>query len=117
MSTLFKVSRRDFLRTGAVAGTGLVIGFYLPSDASAALAYYGALLGAGAAEGSGYAWQMHMGREQWITLGVGLLWACSPVRLAGGPNWAQLLMMGVAFVMCAAALAAGTFNPFIYFHF
>ena len=30
MSTITKVSRRDFLKVTGVAGTGLVLGFYLP---------------------------------------------------------------------------------------
>lgn len=31
MSAILNVTRRDFLRTGSVAGAGLVLGFYLPS--------------------------------------------------------------------------------------
>ncbi|MCX5875141.1 MAG: hypothetical protein NT087_02330 [Deltaproteobacteria bacterium] len=30
MSQIFNCSRRDFCKTGALLGTGLVLGFYLP---------------------------------------------------------------------------------------
>jgi len=38
MSEFIRLSRRDFLKTGAMVGGGLIIGFYLPLADSASCA-------------------------------------------------------------------------------
>jgi alginate O-acetyltransferase complex protein AlgI len=71
-------------------------------------------------------WQMYFGTSAMVALGVGALLAvvratpATPQR--GIPRallygFAKPALLALGFVLCVASLAAGTYNPFIYFRF
>jgi alginate O-acetyltransferase complex protein AlgI len=91
-----------------------------------AVAYYGALLGRGQGDASRHALPEYLDPFVAFTLVVGIVFATPLARAIG--QWrdrrANAAVMGldvawlaVVFVLATAFLAAGTYNPFIYFRF
>lgn len=83
-----------------------------------ALSYIGAMFGMGVAHDPvAHPWQMYFGRSAMTALAIGMLlamWRGTPVL-----PWRPLRTAGLLLcsVLCVASLAAGTYNPFIYFRF
>lgn len=101
--------------------------FFRADDVPTALRFIGVLFGA---EGGGELrpWHIYFGLEQGAMLACGLLLALwrgplpvlSLAASAVAPLWRAPLQGALAvaaFVLCGASLAAGTYNPFIYFRF
>jgi alginate O-acetyltransferase complex protein AlgI len=97
-----------------------------------AIAYYAALLGRGAADAATHPAALYVDPLVATTLAAAVVGATPVARLlgrwrdrvaaAGGARAAALLALdtawlGAVFVAAAAWLAAGTYNPFIYFRF
>ena len=98
---------------------GVMLGwvFFRASDLPHALHYLQAMAGLSGAAPQAHPWQMAVQAAQWTALAVGgalALWR-SPPRLHN--RLLQTLAGAAALAACAASLAAGTYNPFIYFHF
>ena len=106
---------------------GVTLGwvFFRASDLPHALHYLQAMAGLAGADPLAHPWQMAVQPAQWSALAIGWLLAVwpAPLRLPGrlpGRRLARLLQTlagAAALAACAASLAAGTYNPFIYFHF
>jgi alginate O-acetyltransferase complex protein AlgI len=95
--------------------------FFRAQDLPGALQYVLALLGMQNADPTLHPWQMAVQGSQWAAIIVGgilALWRNPPHLLhpLRHPVF-QVLASALALVLCSASLAAGTYNPFIYFHF
>ena len=91
--------------------------FFRASDLPHALHYLQAMAGLAAADPLAHPWQLAVQPAQWSALLIGAAlaaWRKPPVLQQ---RLLQTLAGGAALVACAASLAAGTYNPFIYFHF
>jgi alginate O-acetyltransferase complex protein AlgI len=71
-----------------------------------------------------HAWRLDIGPAQWTALAIGaalaVWWRPETPAAANGTRRAlplQAMLAVAAFVLCSASLAAGTYNPFIYFRF
>jgi alginate O-acetyltransferase complex protein AlgI len=104
--------------------------FFRAADVPYALGYLRAMFGLGHADPAFYPWQTDVGTSAGIALVVGI--ALAVVRVgegarAGAPPsgparrgalaLARTLACAAAFMLCVVSLAAGTYNPFIYFRF
>lgn len=91
--------------------------FFRAHDLTGAMHYFQALAGFSQADPLLHPWQMDVRPQQWCAIiigGVLALWRNPPV-LRSTPL--RLLASGLGLILCAASLAAGTYNPFIYFNF
>ncbi|MRW89176.1 MBOAT family protein [Duganella sp. FT80W] len=87
-----------------------------------ALHYIGAMFGQGAHGDVAHPWQMYFGRSAMTALLVGVLlavWRGTAAPRAPARWWPPLRAAGLllCFALCVVSLAAGTYNPFIYFRF
>ncbi|HEX8601192.1 MAG TPA: MBOAT family protein [Pseudoduganella sp.] len=88
-----------------------------------ALGYIGVMFGMGAAQGEvPHPWQMYFGNSAMTALVIGVLlaiWRGNPMLRAPVLLWHPLRATALllCFVLCVVSLAAGTYNPFIYFRF
>lgn len=102
--------------------------FFRANDMPHALHYLQAMTGLSSAMPPVHPWQMDVQPAQWAAIVAGsvlALWRApsaspqsalpAPLRLLFPPL--QALACGLGLALCAASLAAGTYNPFIYFHF
>lgn len=90
--------------------------FFRAADLPYALGFLQAMCGLQNADPLFHPWQMDVQGAQWAALCVGsilALWRSPPVI---GVRW-QVPACALGLILCAASLAAGTYNPFIYFHF
>lgn len=91
--------------------------FFRANDLPHALHYLQAMAGLGGADPLAHPWQIAVQPAQWTALVIGAalaVWRSPPLLRQ---RLLQTLAGGAALVACAASLAAGTYNPFIYFHF
>lgn len=106
--------------------------FFRADNVPHALAYLNAMFGGSADETLARAWQMDFGMSAALALCIGALlavWRTGDSERAstalGATSWqdhkasvaARIAFSGTAFLLCVASLAAGTYNPFIYFRF
>jgi alginate O-acetyltransferase complex protein AlgI len=106
--------------------------FFRANDVPYALKFLGVMFGNSASGAQEYAWQAEVGASVATALLVGAILAISTVgrdaspsgRAAAAQGYDTLVMVslryalsGIALILCAASLAAGTYNPFIYFRF
>jgi alginate O-acetyltransferase complex protein AlgI len=124
---------RQLARLPAVVGQGytllmVMIGwvFFRAADLPTALHLLQAMFGQA---GTGVAvqphdWHIDMGPVQWSALAVGIALAVwrlpQPAQPFVATGWRRVAGMAaalLALVLCGATLAAGTYNPFIYFRF
>jgi alginate O-acetyltransferase complex protein AlgI len=113
--------------------------FFRADSVAHALAYLGALFGMNSSGGTAHPLAMHFEPATWAALLVGTLLALrqKPLEPLAPPcgvspdsrtSKMELFMsgkcllvrsglLGALFILCAASLAAGTYNPFIYFRF
>jgi alginate O-acetyltransferase complex protein AlgI len=91
--------------------------FFRASDLPHALHYLQAMAGLASADPLAHPWQKAIQPAQWSALAVGLALAVWRTPPALNNRLLQALAGGAALTACAASLAAGTYNPFIYFHF
>jgi len=102
--------------------------FFRANDLPHALHYLQAMTGLNSAATPLHAWQMDVAPVQWVAIAIGsvfALWRAPPatlrsawppaLRLLSAPLQALACVLGLT--ACAVSLAAGTYNPFIYFHF
>ncbi len=92
-----------------------------------ALAYWRAMLGLQALDANAVVpWQMYFGASTATALAVGVVLAVWRLRqpwsrpsgvLGGAVLGVQTIVLSLAFLLCVTSLAAGTYNPFIYFRF
>ncbi|MBB3121585.1 MBOAT family O-acyltransferase [Pseudoduganella violacea] len=91
-----------------------------------ALGYWRAMLGMQTLDPATQPWQMHFSNSVASALAIGLLlaiWRRAEARqpVDGVRAWllagARPLLLSLAFLVSIASLAAGTYNPFIYFRF
>jgi len=126
---------RQLARLPAVVGQGytllmVMIGwvFFRAADLPTALHMLQAMVGhAGAAAGATvppHDWHIDMGPVQWSALAAGVALAVwrlpQPAQPFAATGWRRVAGMAaalLALVLCGATLAAGTYNPFIYFRF
>lgn len=62
-------------------------------------------------------WQMDMHGTQWLALILGIVLAVWRKPVSIQAKSMQLIASALGLYLCAMSLAAGTYNPFIYFHF
>lgn len=106
--------------------------FFRASDVPTALQLLAVMFGPSDGGVLPHPWEINIGLAQWTALGIGTLLAVwrSPTLDAGAMGaaqaktgtslWQQALHMALALaavILCGASLAAGTYNPFIYFRF
>ncbi|UOD31190.1 MBOAT family protein [Massilia violaceinigra] len=109
--------------------------FFRANDVPHALAYLGAMFGAHDGQARLHPWRMDVGHSALLALVVGALLACwrwraaqaSAPDAAGAAPRARLpavlvhgghaVLTASLALLCIASLAAGTYNPFIYFRF
>jgi alginate O-acetyltransferase complex protein AlgI len=98
--------------------------FFRAENVPYALGFFGALFGLSTAEPLAHPWQMDVHGAQWAALligGVLALWRTPPALPAAVTpalrSTLRLAAGALGLALCAASLAAGTYNPFIYFHF
>ena len=87
------------------------------NDLPQALHYLQTLFGIAPTVAQPHPWQMDIHAAQWLALFVGstlALWRKPPQITQ--PLW-QALLSALGLLLSASSLAAGTYNPFIYFHF
>jgi alginate O-acetyltransferase complex protein AlgI len=98
---------------------GVMVGwvFFRATDLPHALHYLQAMAGMSGASPLAHPWQMDVHPAQWaaIVIGGGIALLRQPPVLR--QPLLQALAGGLGLAACAASLAAGTYNPFIYFHF
>jgi alginate O-acetyltransferase complex protein AlgI len=106
--------------------------FFRANDVPYALKFLGVMFGNSASGAQEYAWQAEVGASVATALLIGAILAISTVGRDASPSgrapaaqgYGTLVMVslryalsGIALILCAASLAAGTYNPFIYFRF
>lgn len=91
--------------------------FFRASDLPYALHYLQAMFGMSNAGPLAHPWQMNIQGTQWLALvlGMGLAVWRNPPSIKS--TTLQIVACALGLILCAASLAAGTYNPFIYFHF
>ena len=91
--------------------------FFRASDLPYALHYLQAMFGMSQADPLAHPWQMNIQGTQWLALvlGTGLAVWRNPPSIKS--TTLQIVACTIGLILCAASLAAGTYNPFIYFHF
>lgn len=98
---------------------GVMLGwvFFRATDLPQALQYLHAMSGLRHVDPLLHPWQMDVHAAQWTALVVGAalaLWRSPPPLRQ---PLLQAMAGALGLLACAASLAAGTYNPFIYFHF
>lgn len=96
--------------------------FFRADSVPYALHFLAALFGLSTADQLAHPWQMDVHGAQWAALAIGgvlALWRAPPAALSHPMSLQPLRVAAGALglALCAASLAAGTYNPFIYFHF
>ena len=99
--------------------------WFRASDVPHAIAYLAAMFGQGTAENLALPWQMFLSHSGTLAVVLGLALAALPLdrvaaallqlRYAGQATRGALVAAGMA--LCIIGLAAGSYNPFIYFRF
>ncbi|MEN9868869.1 MAG: hypothetical protein RL748_4459, partial [Pseudomonadota bacterium] len=91
--------------------------FFRAHDLPGALQYFQALAGFNQPDPLLHPWQMEVHAQQWCAIVIGSILALwrnpPPLRSV----LARAAFSALALILCSASLAAGTYNPFIYFHF
>ncbi|MES2262955.1 MAG: MBOAT family protein [Pseudomonadota bacterium] len=111
--------------------------FFRADSVPHALAYLRAMFGLQTVQAPAHAWQLDFGVSAALALAAGCLIACwrsrdDAARAQGAPlpaapamplalrlSWAgaRTVLVASGFLLCIVSLAAGTYNPFIYFRF
>jgi alginate O-acetyltransferase complex protein AlgI len=91
--------------------------FFRAADLPYALSFLQTLAGLNHADPLFHPWQMDIQSAQWTAIVVGCVLALWRNPPAWRPVPLQALASALGLLLCAASLAAGTYNPFIYFHF
>jgi alginate O-acetyltransferase complex protein AlgI len=103
--------------------------FFRANDVPTALAFIRTMFGGGHLDVAAHPWQVDVGPAQWTALFLGAAFATwrlsspkpdsrpTPAAGASARHWVQWPVLLGAYVLCTASIAAGTYNPFIYFRF
>lgn len=91
--------------------------FFRANDLPHALHFLQALFGLNSPDPQGHPWQMDIHAEQWTALIIGAALSLMRVQPTIRSLPVKVVASGSALLLCAANLAGGTYNPFIYFHF
>jgi alginate O-acetyltransferase complex protein AlgI len=107
--------------------------FFRANDVPTALKFIRTMFGGGNLDTATHPWQTDVGPAQWTALLLGAAfatWRLSSTKPnsssepaahahahASAWRWVQWPILLGAYVVCTASLAAGTYNPFIYFRF
>jgi alginate O-acetyltransferase complex protein AlgI len=103
--------------------------FFRANDVPTALKFIRTMFGGGKLDIATHPWQVDVGPAQWTALLLGAAFATwrlsssqpdalpTPAARAPAARWLQWPVLLGAYVLCTASIAAGTYNPFIYFRF
>lgn len=98
--------------------------FFRAADLPTAWKMLQLMFGGGAGGGPPHDWRIDIGPVQWSALAIGILLAvwrreqpAQPFHASGWRLGAGMAAALLALLLCGATLAAGTYNPFIYFRF
>lgn len=103
--------------------------FFRADDVPTALAFVRTMFGGAHLEIAAHPWQVDVGPAQWAALLLGAAFSAwrpslpkseslpEPATVVSAGHWAQWPVLLAAYVLCTASIAAGTYNPFIYFRF